>query len=383
MRVLFLALLIGLSLPLVLSARGKGIDTSPASSGSDRSAVQNDWLLFRGTPEQTGFAQGRLPARLEVLWTFQAEDAFENAVAVSRGLVFAASMDEFLYALDLNSGKVKWKYKAAPFKASPAVKGDAVYVGDVDGKFHCVSVEDGKPKWLFDGNAEIGGANFFGDSVLFTSHDEHLYCLDTSGKLRWKFKTDGPIYGSVAIAEGKTFLVGCDSQMHVLDVQAGKELRSVDLDGQTGATAAVRGDRLYVGTMKNEVRCIDWKKGETVWTYKPGRMAQAFYSSPAVSDKVVVIGGRDNRVHCIDRVTGKSLWQMATEGRVDSSPVIVDNRVIVGSQDSRLYVLDLATGQQVQRVELDGPVTGSPVVVAEKILLGTQKGTLYCLGAKK
>lgn len=339
-----------------------------------------DWPVFHGNPEQTGVAAGKLPDKLETLWTFKTDDAFENAVAVAGGVVYAANMDEHLYAIDLTTGKQKWKYKGAPFKGSPAIKCDVVYVGDLDGLLHAVETKTGKKKWTFEANAEIGGVNFHQENILFASHDENLYCLTKDGKERWKFKTDGPIYGSPAVASGKTFLVGCDSQMHVIDVDKGKELGAVNLEGQTGGTAGVLGDVLYVGTMKNEVKAIDWKKGTVVWTYADSK--QAFYSSPAVTSKYVVIGSRDKMLHCIDRAKGTGVWTFATGNRVDSSPVIVGSRVVVGSLDKKLYVLDLDKGTKVQEILLDGPVAGSPVVVDGKVIIGTQKGTLYCLGKK-
>jgi outer membrane protein assembly factor BamB len=348
----------------------------PAPSGKD------DWLLFRRTPQQTGVTPTTVPNKLVVLWTFKAEDSFESAVAVSRGVVYAGSMDEHLYAVNLKDGKQKWKYKAGPFKAPPAVRGGLVYVGDLDGILHCVDGARGTKKWTFEAGAEAGGVNFHGDDVLFASHDENLYCLTRDGKQRWKFRTEGQIYGSVSVAEGKTFLVGCDSKLHVIDIAKGKELHSVDLGGQTAATAAVRGDKLYVGTMRNQVKAIDWKKGEEVWTYRPDRQAQAFYASAAVNDKYVVIGNRDNRVHCIDRKKGEVVWTFPTGNKVDSSPVIAGSRVVVGSLDGKVYVLDLASGKEVTKVTLDGPISAAPVVVGGKVLIGTQKGTLYCLGAQ-
>ena len=342
----------------------------------------NEWLIFRGNAEQTGVSESKVPDNLETLWTFKTEDAIENAVAVSDGIVFAGSMDEYLYAIDLAKGGRKWKYKGTPFKAAPAVRGGLVYIGDIDGNLHCVDAVKGTKKWLFESGAEIGGLNFHGTDILFASHDENLYCVDKDGKKRWKFKTSGPIYGVPAVADGKTFLVGCDSQMHVVDVNKGKEIRSVSLGAQTGASASVVGNHLYVGTMGNQVQSIDWKKGAIDWNFRPGRSRGGFFSSPATTDKVVVIGGRDNRVYCIDRAKGDRLWSFPTAGEVDSSPVVAGDRVVVGSMDSNLYILDLATGKQLQKVVLDGPVIASPVVVGGKVLIGTQKGTLYCLGKK-
>jgi outer membrane protein assembly factor BamB len=341
------------------------------------------WPLFRGNPEQTGVAQSKLPDKLEVLWTFKTEDSIEGAVAVADGVVYVGSMDEHLYAVDLAKGKQRWKQKLAPFKAPPAVRDGLVYVGDIDGKLHCFDGAKGAKKWSFETGAEVGGANFHKDTILFASHDEHLYCVTKDGKEKWKFRTEGPIYGCPTIADGRTFLVGCDSQMHVINVDTGKEQSSVELGGQTGATAGVVGDQLYVGTMRNEVMAIDWKKSAVTWTYKAGRGAQAYYSSPAVTQKHVVIGSRDNKVHCIERATGKGVWSFPTGNKVDSSPVVAGPRVVVGSQDGKVYVLDLETGKSLQTVTLDGPVNASPVLVDGKLLIGTQKGTLYCLGEKK
>ncbi len=370
-----------LGLGLALGALSSGV-AAPVKGGG-KPAAKPGWPVFRGDARQTGVAPGALPDKLVELWQFKTGDAIESSVAVAEDVVYLGSMDEHLYAIDLAGGKQKWKLKVGPVKAPPAVAKGVVYFGDLEGMFHAVDAVKGTHRWKFETGSDIGGANFFGDRVLFGSHDEHLYCLSVEkGKEMWKFKTDGPIYGSPAVADGKTFLVGCDSSLHVIDVAKGKEERAVDLGGLTGATAAVVGEQIYVGTMRNEVKAIDWKKGDVTWTYRPQR-AQAFFASPAVTDKLVVVGSRDNRVYAIDRKTGAPAWNFKTGGRVDSSPVIVGGKVVVGSLDGKLYVLDLQSGKSLQQIALDGPIGASPVVVGGRVLIGTQKGTLYCLGAKK
>ena len=349
--------------------------------GAPTADVGDEWLLFRGNPLQTGVAASALPEKLAVLWKFETKDSIEGTPAASGGVVYLGSMDENLYALDLATGKQKWAYKGGPFKAPVSLHGDGVYVGDSDGKFHCVDAASGRKRWVFETSAEItGGANFFGDMPLFGSYDETLYCLSADGKEKWRFKTQGPVNGSPAVADGKTFVAGCDSNVHVIDVAKGTELSAVDLGSQSGATAAVSGDHLYVGTMGNQVQAIDWKKGAVEWTFQPPKRAQAFYSSAAVTADLVILGSRDKRIYALDRKSGAERWSFATDGRVDSSPVVVGNKVYIGSLDGRLYVLDLASGRHLEKIELDGPVAGSPAVAAGKLLVGTQKGTLYCFG---
>jgi glucose dehydrogenase len=353
-------------------------ERAPAAEGS-----KNDWTVFRGNPLQTGVASSAVADELQEVWKFETKDSIESAPAVADGVVYVASMDENLYALNLADGKLKWQYKGAPFKASPAVNGNSVYAGDGDGKFHCVDAVNGNKRWVFETGGEIvGGANFFGDLILVGSYDETLYCLTRDGKEKWQFKTQGPFNGSPAVADGRTFVAGCDSNVHVIDIAKGSELTAVDLGSQSGATAAVGGESLYVGTMGNQVQAINWKKGAVEWTFQPAKRAQPFYSSAAVTADLIVIGSRDKRIYALDRKAGTERWSFATDGRVDSSPVVVGNRVFCGSLDGRLYVLDLTTGKQLKKIELDGPVSGSAAVAAGRLLIGTQKGTVYCFGPK-
>ncbi len=345
-------------------------------------AQMAEWPLFRGNPQQTGVAKSNLPDKLDVLWQFKTEDAIENAVAVAGGQVFVGSWDEHLYALDFTTGKLLWKQKLGPIKAAPVTRDGLVFVGDLDGKFYCLEARNGSKKWTYEANSEVSGANFYQDVILFSSHDEYLYCLNSAGKLLWKFHAEGPIHGTPSVADGKTFLVGCDSHMRVIDIATGKEVSSVNDVGESVVTAGVVDHLLYMGSMRNDVKAIDWKKSEIVWTYKPGRGAQQFASSPAVTDKYILIGSRDNKLHCLDRAKGTSHWVFPTGNKVDSSPVVAGTRVVFGSQDDKLYILDLESGKSIQVVPLDGPISASPVVVDGKVLIGTQKGTLYCLGSK-
>ena len=342
-----------------------------------------DWPVFRGNPLQNGVCEAKLPEKLEVVWTLKTKDSIEGAPAIVNGIVYVGSYDQYLYAVKLTTGEVKWKQKLAPIKAAPSVKDDKVYVGDVDGKFYCLNASDGKTLWTFESGGEItAGANFVGEKILFGSHDSTLYCLDKEGKKLWEFRTEGPVNGSPAVIGEKTFVAGCDSNLHIIDTKTGTELASIDLGGQAGATGAIFDDKLYVGTMTNQVLAIDLKKEKIEWKYEAVKRAMPFYASAAVTNEYVVVGGRDKRVHVLDRKSGEIKWEFLTESKVDSSPVVVGNRVIVGSMDSNLYILDLKKRTELQRIELDSPVIGSPAVSGEYVLVGTEKGTLYCLGKK-
>jgi outer membrane protein assembly factor BamB len=348
-----------------------------------------DWPVFRGNATQTGVAPEALPDTLAIRWQVKTggdSPSVESTAAIAGGVAYVGAFDDHLHALDLATGKETWKVKTGAIKAPVAARDGAVYAGNIDGGVYCLDAATGKERWKFAGEAEVSsGINVGDDLVLFGSTDETLYALNRAdGKTRWKFQVaGGPVMGTPAVAGGKTFAAGCDSTLHVLDAATGKALAGVQLPGQVGASAAVRGNLLVLGTMTNQVVAVDLAKPELAWTFQPARRPQPFFASAAVTDKLAITGSRDKKVYALDRATGKEVWSFATDGKVDSSPVVAGSRVYVGSADGHLYVLDAATGKEVQRVKLDGPVSASPAVGGGCVVIGTERGTVYCLGAAK
>ncbi len=334
----------------------------------------------------SGVGTARLPDRLQERWQFKTGDAIEGAPAIAGDTAYVASFDKHLYALELASGKLRWKTRLGVMKAPQAVHKGRVYVGDLDGNFYCVDAANGQVLWKFQAGAEIhAGANFYKDLVIVGSHDSNLYCLDSTGKKVWSVSIDGPINAAAPVVGDLTFATGCsDGVLHIIDARSGKELDTLPLGGETVATAAVAGDHLYAAMISNQVVAVNYIKREKVWAFTPDRRPMPFYASPAVAEGIVVSGSRDRRVYALDARTGKELWNFATAGQVDAAPVIVGQRVYVGclSNDGEFYVLDLKTGKKLQELLLDGPVGCAAAVGPDCLVVGTDRGTVYCLGGK-
>ena len=106
----------------------------------------DEWPQFRGNPQLTGVASGAVPATLKLLWTYEAVEPIESSAAIVGGTVYVGSQAAELLAIDLQTGKLKWKYKGQEGigESSPAVHDGVVYIGDLSGIFHAVRAADGK-----------------------------------------------------------------------------------------------------------------------------------------------------------------------------------------------------------------------------------------------
>ncbi|MEI6842439.1 MAG: PQQ-binding-like beta-propeller repeat protein, partial [Methanomicrobiales archaeon] len=63
----------------------------------------------------------------------------KSSPAVSNGYVYVGSDDNSLYAIDVVSGKEKWRFKTGgSVSSSPAVSNGVVYVGSADGNLYAI-----------------------------------------------------------------------------------------------------------------------------------------------------------------------------------------------------------------------------------------------------
>ena len=349
-------------------------------------ASSDDWLSFRGNSQLTGVATAELPENLELLWTFETEDAIESTAAIAADVVYVGTLDGYLYAVNLEYGGLKWKYQASgEIKSSPAVFNDVVYFGDGMGIFHAVDVQTGEPRWTFEAEAEIiSSANVAQDRLLFGSYDQFLYCLSAKdGSLVWKFETEGYVHGTPAIVNDAVVISGCDGYLRLINIADGVERQKIALGDYVAASPAIWNNRAYAGTFGNQVLCAGLESAEILWQYEHPERHFPFYASAAVTADMVVIGGRDKMAHALNSQTGEPLWTYPAKSRVDSSPVIVGERAFFGTVGGELVALNLNSGEKVWEFVVGAAIIASPSVVDGKLVIGADDGRIYCFGKKE
>ncbi len=355
-----------------------------------------NWTSFRGDPQLTGVADAQLPAKLELLWAFQAGDMIESTAAVVDDTVYIGALNGILYAIGTQTGKSTWKYEATDaIKSSPSVKDGVIYFGDGGGVFHAVDIATRKKKWQYTTEGEIiSSANFDRDKVLFGSYDGFLYCLDIKdGELVWKFETEGYVHGTPAIYEGFVIVTGCDSYLRVVNIADGTQKQQVNLGAYVGASPAVLSTEsdtqnksktiVYCGTYGNEVLGVDLNLGEIVWRYQHPTRQLPFFASAAVTDNIILIGGRDKMMHALTPEKGEPLWTYTAQTGIESSAVVVGKRAFFGTTRGVFLALDIVTGDSIWEFDTASSIVSSPSVADGRIYIGTEDGILYCFGEKK
>ncbi|HMK34380.1 MAG TPA: PQQ-binding-like beta-propeller repeat protein [Desulfomonilaceae bacterium] len=173
--------------------------------------------------------------------------------------------------IPIPSSDLKWKFKADDVVSSPIVSHGAVYFGSWDGNFYAVDVQTGREKWRFTTQGSVHSRPALSDgSICFGSGDSYLYCLQTeSGRLNWKFKTGGPVYSSPIILGEVVYFGSGDGHVYAVRFASGIEKWKFRTDAAVHSTPAMGEGIVCFGSDDNYLYALEAAGGGfnvSAWT---------------------------------------------------------------------------------------------------------------------
>ena len=388
--------------------------TPPASQGS--------WTTFRGNSNHDGVAPvntSKSNGLLHLAWTFCTRASIFSSPIVQNGVVYIASTDTTLSALDIQSGRMLWHIQADDaFFGTPILVNNTLYIASLSGVIYAINAPDGFVRWhtqvdtpgakawsspaVANGQLVIGVASTLSENPQ-KSGQVLAYDIKT-GKMRWRAyieqggKTGGGVWSSPVIdAASNTVFVGTgdpDDGVEALNLKTGHvqwHWRSVVQDvGDTdvGAGPLLYRDskqqlRIVVGGKNGNVYTLDAKTGHPLWQTHIG---QHVFSSPAYTHGMIYavgLTGRQSTVWELNAQTGATRWHHDIPLIVYASPALVGNILYLPlgdgfvSGNGGIIVLNTTNGQQLQYTQLHTTLSSSPAVIASWLFVGAHDGNLY------
>lgn len=378
---------LALGLALALTGCGERGTSATKSAAAAPPAPEVTWAMTRGGPTLGGSVASRVPRDPVTAWTFTADGPVTAEAAIAGGRVYVGTGKGVLHCLEAATGREVWRFTAKDaIAAAPAVGRERLFVAANDGRLYALRLDTGAELWQFSGEDKMSSGAVLipaldgaGEWVLVNGYDGTTRVLHADdGRVVWTYKTDDYINGSPAVVDGR-FLVfgGCDSQIHVVNLRDGTLVHKIPTSAQVPSSIATYGTMAFCGNYGNEAVAFDIVGGKVAWTYQD--RALPFFSSPAVNERLVLIGSRDKHLHAIDRLQGTAVWTFPTGGRVESSPIVFADGVIFGSSDGRLYAANLEAGAELWRLDLGEALVASPAFGGGQIVVSGEKGTVFAL----
>lgn len=140
--------------------------------------------------------------------------------------------------------------------------------------------------------------------------------------------------------------------------------------------AQVADGMLYYGNSAGEVKAYNVEHKEFIWIHK---FADPIYSTPVVTDELVIVPTLDNGIVALNRNSGKVVWQNTDGNRYISNGVVDSGYLYIGTLGV-MRKIDCATGKTIWSNTFGtGHPQGRATIADDKLIFGAWDCHLYCI----
>jgi len=378
-----------------------------------------DWVQFRGV-DGRGVSSSRITPPLGLKWKIKLQSDNEiirslNPPVVIGNTIYFGSYDGNFYALDAESGYMRWVFKSgAEINSVPYADKEQVYFGCKDGKLYALSRETGEVNWTFQTRSQINSqVQRYGDYIIFVSDADAIYFLSPDGEEQFNINNPGWYNFTFLMADDIMYMATGPVVELVgpFDINKREFLWFFDyneIEAVWYSFCAIRGDLLYMGTASIYYQGVglgyhayNRHTGELIWRQNFegvlnfvdfGEIVDYFFRNcdildflaPTVWRDLVIFTGGDNLARAFDANTGALRWERTFNVPVSSPPTIAGGRVYFGLLGDKytspqLVCISASDGALLWQMDTEGSILSAPVISGKRIIFGTDMSVFYVL----
>ena len=307
-------------------------------------------------------------------------------------LIYAASYDGKVEAIDPDSGKSRWKADLdIEISAGPDVNEGVLAVATKDGFVVLLDAASGTEQWrTFVGAELLAKPLIKDDSVVVQTIDNRLIALARlDGKKRWEIEQTMPVLtmrgASSPIMVGSLVIAGFDNgRLAAVNIEAGDIVwdsmlalstgrsdlaRLADIDG----AIAVVGQDVYAAGYQGRVASIAAESGQVLWSREISS-----HVGMAADWNSVYTARDDGEVIALTRINGVETWRNDDLLRRDPTlPVPFHTTVVVGDFEGYLHFFSSIDGKVVARLRQGkNAISSYPLVIANRLYVQSDNGSV-------
>lgn len=295
------------------------------------------------------------PGMVRTRWVLPIHGGVVSELQVERGAVFFGGGDGFLYSVNIENGRVNWRYDLRNAQISrPTLDNGKIYVTTSDDTVY--AFESGTGKWLWHYRRRTAPlATIHGASAPLVDGGEVLAGL-----------SDGFLV-SLAIGDGQ---LKWERKLH-------NGTKFTDVDAHPVLDRGV----LYIPSYDGALYALKRQGGEIIWRFDAGGSKRA-----VVDGERIYLPSSDGNLYALDRNNAKVLWKFPLDHGTPTQIVMTDRHIIMGSSHQYVYVLDKDDGQGIYRFNAgyDSGFYGTPEydTASHRLYMLSTNGNLYAFTFK-
>jgi outer membrane protein assembly factor BamB len=372
-----------------------------------------DWFTYRGGKARGASTTAVVPQTVGRAWEYGVGTGVVPSATTAAGeFVFLAGEDGVVRALSAADGRERWSYlTGGAVRVPPTIWQGRAYVGSSDGWVYCLEAATGRLLWRFraapmerrimvygtlsstwpvNSGVVVEDGVAYAAAGIIDTNGTCVYALDAiTGNVKWQNSTCGRVNeetnkgvsaaGNLAIHDGKLLLAGGNEiSPAMFDLATGKLLNTVKLEGRPqanrGAEVMVFREKYVLSGGKPLYGPVDRmisKQGFQMTGPDRSFMLLPGYCPPAFDDKTFVCMNDSRGPICCDAEKVEALYAdvRGRAGRFAESMYAVSRLDEQGKrwEDKRTQGGTVAlalTANMVVAAAIVPPGTGKPVLVA-------------------
>ena len=290
-------------------ATGEATWPAPFQSESSRfiggATVDGD-MLYAGVVDGTLYA---LDQDGRIVWSFKAGRDIWGHPAVDETSVYFTSLDRHIYAVDKGTGELEWRWPDEDVVAddgvvgamisTPLVLNGVLYFSSLNNLLYAFDIETQSVLWTHEFSNWIWSSPQYvseSDVLVGGDLDGRIFALDPlTGGEKWNYQAAGPVVGEVAVdTYGDTpavfaasgFTTSNETNLVVLNLEDGSLLDSASVQAEFQTRF------LFIPT-NSSIRPVP------------------LYASPVIAGDIIVVGSHQGNVllYAYEKDTLRPAWQ--------------------------------------------------------------------------
>ncbi|MBD8525670.1 PQQ-binding-like beta-propeller repeat protein [Pseudomarimonas arenosa] len=347
----------------------------PSRTGDWQLLASGEVQPWSGGTEDPVIERAQSSEQVEPLWTVKTSGNAQDLNFIDGDLVVGDASGVYRLGLD---GQRRWHFA---LQQAPGTQfrqaGDLILFGGNDGRLYAVEADSGRLRWQFATGDKVRSAPVVVErQVVFGGVDKHIYCLDmVDGRLRWRFATEGPVHAEVAVADGKVFAGSGDQHLYALSLADGALLWRQSVREWIVAAPLWQRNTLFVPVSDGTLRAFDPSNGSEHWRFASG--GWIWFGLVSDGQRIFFASG-DGHVYAVDLGTGRERWRQRIGPQAEGRLALAGGRLLAGSPEGYLYSLDPLNGSLQWRMRAGGAVL-NPAAAPPYIAVGSADQTLHLL----
>jgi outer membrane protein assembly factor BamB len=304
---------------------------------------------------------------------------------VANGVVYVGNQDNFLHAINAETGKQIWKSNVGDVHPAPELVGGMLCAVADSGQFAAIHPATGTVAWQLSSqvvpqpvrNWASAGSSVF----LATTLETPLNAYDAvTGSVRQSFGSPGQFWGGgFGAANGVLYALEDLGALHAYSLSSGADLWDASLDA--GSLLIVRliidSGSIYLTTDDGILHSVSAANGKQNWSYQTSGID---VSEPAVASGMVYIIDQDGTLHAINASSGRQAWSHSAEDGGDVGAAAA-NGTLYFSAGQSVQAVDAKTGGALWSYSPPSPVEfyTTPAVGNGLVLIGGNDDSLYAI----